>query len=193
MDVSLMSKDVVSRFENDFNNANLIDPYIFQTFENEKYLIDFNIPAGDFFDETYRGIIVQTALETDLCETGKDITFYDNRVIVKKKKKSACKKCEIQKNSLHCAPCEIAREVLNNNNPTDETDCQWWCNRVAQTAENMCVSSFQTAACRHTCMQVVQVAKAWCHKCCHADGFYQNCVKPFENFLESVGCEDAIW
>lgn len=51
---------------------------------------------------------------------------------------------------------------------------------------------FKTVKCRVACREVVDYCRSVCFRCCEGDGFYKNCVKPFENFLERVGCEEPI-
>lgn len=48
--------------------------------------------------------------------------------------------------------------------------------------------------CRQECYnQTLRETTKWCYGCCKGDGFYKNCVKPFEDFISRVGCEDPIW
>lgn len=189
----------------DYEAVTSIDQNTLETERNEKYLVLRNINSNKISDANFQEKYALEMVNRGYCKSTNDVMFTNNGVaIIELKHNCGCQKCqeaeaEAQKknlsNPLGCIDCGIDLNVdyeTRNNNPTDETNCHYWCKRLTESAEVLC-EGFETIKCKIICKEVVKSTRDGCLKCCNNDGFYKNCVKPFENFLERVGCEENIW
>lgn len=142
-----------TRFERDFKLAKSLDTSLVHTEENENYSIDLNIPESDINNPEYRKQYAKMMVQLGYCNSEKDVMFFDNWVAVTKlkKQKTYCQECtnknpSLKKNIQSCVGCghPLKLALGKNNNPTDETDCKWWCDRVSDSAEGLCIKTFKS-------------------------------------------------
>ena len=148
------------RFHTDFDRAEALDPNKPCFCRNESYevLTNFNIEINN---SEFQAEYAKAMVKLNRCQNIEDVKFFANGVVIVKLKEDLPCRCRgeckelIEPKMNACADC--LRDVVfgRNNNPTEETDCKYWCDRVSESAKD--------------------------------------CVRPFEDFLERVGCEDPIW
>jgi tetratricopeptide (TPR) repeat protein len=198
----ILDKTASTRTDDDWNRAKAMDTGLVHEEENENYSIEWNVPEGNIHNPEFKREYSKIMVEVENCHSVDDVMFFDNWTIVKKLKKDkpSCQECfdenpRLKKNIPSRVECgqDLKSTLTKINNPTDETDCKWWCDRISESADMMCLEHFKSGKCQYVCIKVVEKTKSWCYSCCAGDGFYKNCVKPFENFLARVGCEEQIW
>lgn len=194
---------ILEDFENmdkDYDSVLAIDPSRLENEINDQYMILRNISPYLINDPQFQEAYTSGMIELGYCNSPEDVTYIENGVaIVKRKSGCGSNECQVCKkkvtNRAHCENCGINSALAYEtkvNNPTKETDCTYWCKRISKTAEIGC-EAFKTTKCRIACRQLVSWLKSQCFSCCNGGGFYVNCVKPFENYLEKVGCQEPIW
>lgn len=112
-------------------------------------------------------------VEIGVCDSEQDIVFTHSGVCIIKKS-----------NKLRCN-----RYPQNSREGDYNTDCDYWCDKVAAISNAMCGRYFPNPWCLGVCVSVVEVLKDACHWCCKDDGFYKKCVKPFEDFISKIPCD----
>lgn len=187
--------------EKDCDRVIAIDPDNLDSEITEDYLIMRNIRSEKVLDSEFQQEYVSSLVELGLAEA-EGALFTENGVaILKKNKTFPCHKCQLREKKSHSvsSDCPVplksffrTQRYNNPNNETKETDCNYWCKRLTKSAKNLC-EGFKTTKCRIACREVVDLTKKVCLECCADEGFYKNCVKPFETFMEMVGCEEPIW
>lgn len=77
--------------------------------------------------------------------------------------------------------------------PQALTECEYYCNRVYQAGINFCNHKFKNFGCNSFCQATCETLLTGCHWCCKGNGFYQNCIKPFEDIVGAMGgvCDPA--
>lgn len=183
----------------DYEKVKVLDPD-FPKIESNKHVLVWRNINPLYLTESFKEEFTNSMIQTGICQCSEDVSFNERGVCIIKKQ-SNCDSLELRQKQKSERGCDCFKNkktlsldeiFLKNNNPTDETDCNYWCDRVYSTSMVMC-SGFETLKCKTICAGVVETCKHTCYRCCAGEGFYKNCVKPFEDFMERVGCEDNIW
>jgi tetratricopeptide (TPR) repeat protein len=162
-------------FHVEFAKIKEIDPHYPKVESTKDYFIFRNFHSDSpCVKKNFANILVKM----DVCESVQDVVFTNSGVCLVKRKASSC---AINQPRLEGA--------FNNNK---EADCKYWCDRIGNGALVMCANKFKLIKCQWLCIEVVEIVKSGCYWCCEGDGFYRNCVKPFEDFLAQVPC-DPLW
>lgn len=168
----------------DFDRAKEIDSNFPRIESNEKVLVWKNVHPA-YLNPQFKKKYISFLIDNGVCQCSEDVNFTENGVCIIKKH-SRCK-------SKEC--CEEKSDISKDNpssaiQPTT-TKCTNWCDRVFVTAQVMCSRAIHNW-CAALCVGVAEVCKQTCYECCAEGSFYEACVKPFETFLERVGCEPGI-
>lgn len=123
-------------------------------------------------------------IHTGLAENKSKIHFYDKKCIVERNQHSpcGCKECE----SIYCDNC--MRTFYMTATPETIQGCKNWCDRVATFSATQCGRRFIPFTCQVACAVVINELRVLCNKCCDTGDFMNNCVKPFETFVQQVPC-----
>lgn len=135
--------------------------------ENEDYIFIRNIPAHKLF----QNIVKKYYIMIDTCESENDIKIVDDTMIIKKKYPG---ECGCQKKNIQ-------------GKDRSEYSCYEWCDYTAGAAEIWCQGSFKSNGCIVICLLSVKFLKGLCIECCHRGNFYDSCIKPFIDILETIG------
>lgn len=185
----------LNEYENckkDFDKVKEIDPNFPQILSNNQTIVWRNVNPA-FLCKQLKEKYINSLIEVGVCSSREDVKFSDNGLcIIKKRNAFDCQNHNDQKNN--CENCEFSnKEILSFliGKPSKETNCIYWCDRVFVTAQVIC-SRAVNVWCAALCVGVAETCKQQCYVCCQSGSFYEKCVKPFENFLERVGCEPGI-
>jgi hypothetical protein len=151
-----------------------------EIFENT--VIIRNVPDCECSQE-----IIKSAMTAYFCNKEEDIEFLPSGICIAKR----TKQFPGQDESLHCECNKDAKFNLNMNANND--GCNWSCDKCATGGMLMCPKWFKVFKCQAICVAVVEALKEGCYWCCSNDGFYKNCIKPFEDIVGKVGngCDPA--
>lgn len=150
-----------------------------EIFENK--VIIRNVPDCECSKE-----IIKSAMTAYFCNHEDEVEFLPGGICVTMRTK---KFEEHDQNSLQNPNANIDMQANNNNNG----GCYWGCDKCATACTLMCPKWFKFFRCQAICVAVVEALKDGCYWCCGGHGFYENCIKPFEDVVGKVGngCDPA--
>jgi hypothetical protein len=144
----------------------------------DNYVIMRNFPDCDCALKMIKKIMLHL-----FCESEDDITLECGILRCKRTKQSPCE-------GGQCSPPDFQGAIK----PYRAlTECQWYCDRVYQAGINYCNHHFKSFRCNALCQVACEGLKSGCYWCCGSNGFYANCIKPFEDIVGSMGgvCDPA--
>lgn len=122
--------------------------------------------------------MIKSFLLASYCENEVDIQILPSGICIAKRKA-----CNCGVSTLDKAPKSGYGE-----------GCKWWCDKGSLAGFTWCGLNFRTKGCQVACIGAVELLKDGCNWCCNNKGFYQNCIKPFEDILAAMGNQcDPAW
>lgn len=137
--------------------------------------------------------VLKAALIAYFCSSEEDIQFLPGAICVAKRTKgSQCfDKKPQEKNELNTQSNKDKK--LGMRTHASNEGCYWCCDKCATVCTFMCPVWFKSVKCRGICVAIVEGLRDTCHWCCGNNGFYENCIKPFEDVVGQMGniCDPA--
>lgn len=163
----------LENFIEQFQKVREIDPNYPKVEVTREYIIFRNFHSDS---PCVRKNFAKTLVKINLCKREGDVIFTNNGI------------CMVKRSDENRA-CQVVGRINQSNN---EQNCKYWCDRIANTALMVCSSRFSGIMCITACSQIVESLRQGCFWCCEGEGFYERCVKPFEDYLIRVPC-DPEW
>lgn len=149
------------------------------TFEKtDTHLIIRNAPDS----KCYENIMTCYLIHSGQCLSKKDIKIMKSGIWIIKTH-CGCKSCKgILENERRCDHC--GKKIIHFD-PKEE-NCREWCDKMSMAGSVWCSNTFKSIRCQIACGEAVSQIKKGCYWCCSGEGFYRNCIKPFEVILDYI-------
>lgn len=128
--------------------------------------------------ECYRSLAKDLFISIGMVDSESDISFLKSGIMVAKR--------SLKKTDCNCG-CDNQKPVKKWQIVQQPEDCRNWCERCSVVAACWCGKTFREWRCQAACLLATQLIKEVCNTCCDGAGFWENCVKPFEDVAWKMG------
>ncbi len=171
-----MNKGVLEDLEK-FSENNPNSPTMEKT---ENRLIVRNAPNS----KCYEDIMTCYYIHSGQCLSKKDIKILKSGTWIINTQ-CGCESCKGILSSERCCDHCGAKLSAMGVDPRVENCCNV-CDHMAIAGAAWCSNHFRFLRCQVACGLAVEQIKKGCYWCCRGDGFYENCIKPFECILDYI-------